>query len=269
MSEVIKIQSLLSDMWKDYINLNPEAKSIHDLFISKGETVVNDHIALRTFSHPKTSIEVLAKPFLDCGYVEKDDYEFIEKKLYAKHYEHSDTSLPKVFISELLYEKLSEKAQVVINSLIDQIDDEFMSDFSIPMKGRPWDISSKLYNFLKEESEYASWMAAWGFRPNHFTVFINKLTSFDDVEDINVFIKENNFNLNTSGGEVKGSKEVYLKQSSTLAYNHSVSFSDRELVIPSCYYEFAKRFTRENGELYNGFVAKSADKIFESTDKGQ
>jgi len=36
--------------------------------------------------------------------------------------------------------------------------------------------------------------------------------------------------------------------------------------IPSCYYEFARRYEDKNGELYGGFIAKSADKIFESTD---
>jgi hypothetical protein len=37
--------------------------------------------------------------------------------------------------------------------------------------------------------------------------------------------------------------------------------------IPACYYEFAKRYPDADGKLYSGFIAKSADKIFESTDK--
>ena len=44
-----------------------------------------------------------------------------------------------------------------------------------------------------------------------------------------------------------------------------VEFSDKTVAIPSCFYEFAKRYPMENGELYTGFVAASADKIFEST----
>ena len=35
--------------------------------------------------------------------------------------------------------------------------------------------------------------------------------------------------------------------------------------IPCCYYEFAKRYTQADGKLFRGFVAQSADKIFEST----
>lgn len=45
-----------------------------------------------------------------------------------------------------------------------------------------------------------------------------------------------------------------------------VKFSDGEFEIPGGFYEFAKRYELPNGELYKGFVAASADKIFESTD---
>ena len=77
------------------------------------------------------------------------------------------------------------------------------------------------------------------------------------------------FKLNSSGGEVKGSKEVYLEQSSILANNIEVSFQDGKLIIPACFYEFAKRYPMADGKLYQGFVAASADKIFESTNHGQ
>ena len=71
--------------------------------------------------------------------------------------------------------------------------------------------------------------------------------------------------LNTSGGEIKGSPEVCLAQSSTMADSMPVAFSDATVAIPSCFYEFAQRYAMANGELYQGFVAASADKIFEST----
>jgi hypothetical protein len=37
--------------------------------------------------------------------------------------------------------------------------------------------------------------------------------------------------------------------------------------VPACYYEFARRYPIANGELYQGFIAASADKIFESTNR--
>ncbi|MFP5459898.1 MAG: 2-oxoadipate dioxygenase/decarboxylase family protein, partial [Bacteriovoracia bacterium] len=112
-------------------------------------------------------------------------------------------------------------------------------------------------------------VAAFGYRPNHFTVFINALKSFADIQSLNVFLKEQGVKLNASGGEIKGTPAVYLEQSSTLANNIAVTFDDGELTIPACYYEFARRYPLASGELYQGFVAASADKIFESTSKGQ
>ena len=44
-----------------------------------------------------------------------------------------------------------------------------------------------------------------------------------------------------------------------------VNFKDGKRGIPSCYYEFAKRYSDSSGKLCQGFVAKFADKIFEST----
>ena len=44
-----------------------------------------------------------------------------------------------------------------------------------------------------------------------------------------------------------------------------VTFADKTVEIPSCFYEFAKRYEMPDGEIYTGFVAASADKIFEST----
>jgi len=102
---------------------------------------------------------------------------------------------------------------------------------------------------------------------NHFTVLVNALGTFDDLGQLNRFLVENGFELNTSDGEIKGSPQVYLEQSSTLADRVQVQFSDGAESIPACYYEFARRYPLPNGELFSGFVAKSADKIFESTDR--
>jgi hypothetical protein len=44
-----------------------------------------------------------------------------------------------------------------------------------------------------------------------------------------------------------------------------MEFQDGMFEIPGCYYEFARRYTDKEGNLFSGFIAKSADKIFEST----
>lgn len=264
-----KINQLFDAMWKDYIKLNPQAQKIVDLLKGEGNDVVNDHIALRTFNHPKVTIDKIAKPFTDHGYVEKQTYDFEEKKLFAKHFEHADSNLPKVFISELLLEHFSSGFQRLVESKIDQLDEETINKFDFMVEGRPWSITSEEYLKLQQESDYGAWLSAIGYRPNHFTIFVNALESFDSLETLNDFLKKNGFKLNDSGGEIKGSADLFLEQSSTLADAIEIEFTDKKMTIPSCYFEFAKRYPLPDGKLYQGFVAQSADKIFESTDRSQ
>lgn len=56
-----------------------------------------------------------------------------------------------------------------------------------------------------------------------------------------------------------------LEQSSTLADRIEVEFTEGKFVIPACYYEFARRYEQQDGNLFSGFIADSADKIIEST----
>lgn len=260
---------LLDHLWKDYVETNPPAQRIHDLFISKGESVVNDHIAFRTFDHPKINIDVLADVFTELGYKPAGAYHFLAKKLFARHYEHSNPDMPLIFISQLETGKFDERTQKTIQSFVNQIPENFADDPDFIWKGRPWLVRHTDYEELKQVSEYAAWMAAFGFRANHFTVSINHLRNFESVQQVNSFLKDNGFQLNDSGGEVKGSPDVFLEQSSTIASNTVVEFVDGKYTIPACYYEFARRYTKPDGKLFRGFVEGSADKIFESTNKGQ
>lgn len=261
------IDSLFTHLWNDYVTITPSAHKIHALLAGEeaSNEIVNDHVAFRTFNLGKTSLDKLAAHFLALGYEEKGQYNFEAKKLSAKHFEHADDTKPKVFISELRVEELSDTAQKIIHALVDQMDADAVNAENFLYSGKHWDISRADYDTLLSESEYAGWLAAWGFRANHFTVSVNHLTSTQSLTDVNTLLKEAGFVLNTSGGEIKGGADVFLAQSSTMADRAEVAFSDAPLSIPSCFYEFAQRYTLPDGKLYQGFVAASADKIFEST----
>ncbi|MCQ8878428.1 DUF1338 domain-containing protein [Pseudoalteromonas shioyasakiensis] len=260
------VNTLFDNLWQNYLEVTPSAVKVHELLGStQKDDVINDHIALRTFNHEKIGLEKLAAHFLAIGYKECGEYHFEAKKLYAKHYEYPDTTQPKVFISELLVEKCSEELQTIVNDMVANIDADTVSADDFLYSGPHWQVSSDTYKKLLSESEYAAWMSAWGYRANHFTVSINELAKFDNIEDVNHALKEAGFALNTSGGEIKGSPEVLLEQSSTLADDYAVEFSDGTMSVPSCFYEFALRYNKPDGKLYTGFVAASADKIFEST----
>lgn len=258
------VKSLFEKIWQNYLTVTPSARQVHQL-LGAGSDVINDHVAFRTFNLDKVNLAKLAKHLTDLGYVGSGEYHFEAKKLYAQHFEHADASLPKVFISELLVDKMSKPVQQIIHKIVDSLNADQVAQQDFLYSGAPWQISSSEYQTLLAESEYAAWLAAWGYRANHFTVSINHLTDFDTIEAVNAKIKQAGFSLNSSGGEIKGCHKVKLEQSSTLADKMQRRFSDKVVAIPSCFYEFAKRYPLDNGQLYSGFVTASADKIFEST----
>ena len=258
-------QVLFQSLWNDYIQrLCPSADKVHHL-LQENEPLINDHIALRTFNVAPLGIETLAKPFIDAGYKPCGDYEFESKKLVAKHFEHPDPKQPKVFISELKVNECSPELQAIVAKLVEQWDTDKLKGHEFLSGGRLWDLSFADYQLLAKESEYASWLAAHGYGANHFTVSVNQLDAFEEVKGVNDHLREAGFTINESGGEVKGSPDVLLEQSSTMADKVPVTFTEGTEMVPGGFYEFAKRYPMSNGELYPGFVAASADKIFEST----
>lgn len=261
-------EQLLAEMWENYIAITPSALKIHQLFEAKGETIFNDHIALRTYNDPRVNISVLEKPFLEVGYEAMGEYVFVEKKLFAKHYQHkTDKSAPKIFISELKLEECSELIQNSVKEILDSCEASVFADAELILKGRVWNtLSFEVYEQLRNESEYAAWMYVYGFCANHFTVNVNALKGFETLNSVNDFLESEGFLLNASGGKIKGTPEQLLEQSSTLADKRKTLFNEGIYEIPSCYYEFALRYADNSGQLYEGFIAASADKIFESTD---
>lgn len=257
---------LLDALWRDYVASTPQAELIHHILAERGEMIRNDHIALRTYGVPEIGIDALAAPFEELGWKARDRYRFEDKHLRARYWQHDDQELPKVFISELVVSELSPRAQATIGGLVAQLPAGFGTRRDLPYAGRPWQVTHAEYLSLLEESEYAAWVAAFGFRVNHFTIDIGALSTFPDLIALNAFLIEHGFTLNDAGGAIKGSPDDRLEQSSTRADSIEVAFSDARVRIPSCYYEFARRYPLPDGELFQGFVPSSADKIFESTD---
>ena len=260
----MKISDLLNHMWKTYTSLNPHIKEVLDLIESKENSkIINDHIALRTFNHNRVNKNKLAEFFINSGYNFVENLHFEKKRLDASYYIHPDKKLPRIFISELRIQDFSSEFQSKINAIIDGVDEKKLSDPMFLTNGIPWGKISYLdYKKIQEESDYAAWVLSHGYIANHFTVSVTDCTFFKNLKQINLFLKQNGFEINSSGGEVKGSSKIGLEQSSIMAKNIRVKFSDGYYEIPGCYYEFAFRY---NG--FDGFITNSANHIFESTNE--
>ena len=260
-------QDIFKRLWDIYTTQNPLTKKVYDLFVAEGETVINDHIAFRTFRHPLIGIDRLSKVFLASGYEFKGDYHFESKKLYAKHFEHSaDPDAPRVFISELKVEEFSPFLQETVKKWVNTIPADTLNSDDLIFSGNQSGVPSfGVYEKFRQESEYAGWLYVNGFCANHFTVSVNRLNKLNSIHKVNDFLKTNGFMMNDAGGEVQGTPEELLEQSSIKAGMVKFRFLEGDYEIPGCYYEFAKRYPESDGKLYSGFIAKSADKIFEST----
>lgn len=263
----MELNSIFDRLWDDYAAQNPSANKIFNLLEREGEAVVNDHIAFRTIDFKEINIDALATPFIRNGYVPSGEYIFEEKHLFARHFEKpADNTAPRIFISQLVLNDCSPFIREVFREAFLDVDRKKLNPDNLIFAGRIFNpISFRTYQMLREESEYAAWFYVFGFRANHFTVSVNALKKHDSINKVNDLLKRNGFVLNSSGGEVKGTPEELLQQSSTMADLVKVDFKEGTFEIPSCYYEFAQRFSDRDGKLYSGFIAKSADKIFEST----
>ena len=254
-------------LWNDFVQIAPQAAAIRLRLEQTGERVENDHVAFRSFARAPIRISDLEPHFLAMGYAALDDYVFSDKHLRARAYVQAGQ--PRIFLSELIVEKLSPWAQGVIEASLAHIDATRATRPDVFWAGRLWPpIAFSDYERLAEESEYAGWLLALGMHANHFTVSVNALSRIDSIHGILDFVESAGYPLNVSGGRVKGSAEVLLEQGSTLADRAQVEFAGGEQhTIPTCYYEFALRYPDASGRLYEGFVPASADRIFESTDR--
>ena len=253
-------------LWEDFADMAPQAAAIRDKLEARGEQVSNDHVAFRTFNLSPLNLSELEPHVLNLGYRLLDEYRFTDKHLRARAYVCAGS--PRIFLSELLCEELSDWARAFIEGLVSQTPPEFADGPEVFWAGLPWAAPAFAdYERLSDESEYAGWLAALGLRPNHFTVSINHLSTLKNVPDVLAFVEAAGYRINEAGGRVKGTRADLLEQGSTLADRINVAFADDRHVIPSCYYEFALRYPDREGRLYEGFVPASADRIFESTDR--
>lgn len=259
-----RLESFFEKAFERYSENTPSVLKINKLLQDEGEQLVNDHIALRTLNLKGVSAKELGEFFIHFGYEEKGQYDFPAKKLKAYHFEKE--GFPKVFISELLVESFDKKSKALLEAFISTIPKQTSVE-ELFEREKFWELSIEDYEYLCSKTEYGAWVGAWGFRPNHFTVLVNSLKKFTSLEALNLFLKQKGFLLNSSGGEIKGSREELLQQSSIMADRSMVEFKEGMREVPSCYYEFALRFKDKEGELYEGFIAASADKIFESTNE--
>lgn len=292
MTNIHKLHFILHGLIRRYKARVPDVEKVINAMINAGvienaSNIENDHIAFRTLKVPNLGVASLEKIFMHYGYNKKDYYYFPAKKLNAWWFAPPIDDLPRIFISELRVEDLSEQAQYIIHTYtnvvkqdpVDQLDlsdpvavDEFLHHALWPLP------TLNHYQTLLNESEYAAWTILNRYYLNHFTIAVHPLKEgYNTIQRFNAFLENNGIVLNDSGGKIKISADGYLLQSSTVAEMVMQDFAGgEEKLIPGSYLEFAERKVLPDfkhlstGSIMRqhrreGFEAANADKIFEST----
>jgi len=253
--------------------------------VGSRDEIENDHIAFRTMGVPQLGMRSFEKIFLALGYQKRDPYYFAGKKLDAFWYAPPTEKHPRIFVSELRVEDLSEEAQRIIRSYTDEVAKDPVDSLDLTdgetidrfLHSGLWRLPTwEDYSRLLEESEYAAWVIYNRYYLNHFTISVHNLKApHETVEGFNNFLEDLGVKLNDAGGKTKVSPDGLLLQSSTVAEMVDAEFADGQRHrIAGSYVEFAERRVLpefagvspvERRHRRDGFEAQNADKIFEST----
>lgn len=291
-----KLNYILDGLMRRYKERVPDVKKILDALIERGvineyDDIENDHIAFRTMGVPQLGIQSFEKIFLHYGYIKKEYFHFEGKKLNAFWYAPPNNAMPRIFVSELRVNDLSETAQKIIYSYTNEIASDPVSSINLNdekavdefLHSSLWRLPSwSDYNTLLNESEYAAWVIYNRYYLNHYTISVHNLKQgYNTLQEFNDFLQSIGIKLNNSGGLIKTSPDGLLLQSSTVAEVRTAQFAGGEAhEIAGSYVEFAERrvlpqfahLDKSNikrQHLRDGFEAGNADKIFESTYSSQ
>ena len=284
------IEFIVSQM-EGYTKNCSSYQSIRDL-ISK-ETGVdqlqNDHVAVRGFSNDHTLRRFESILTYGNAYRKMDTYDIPEKHLIANWYSPLYTELPRVFVSELQTVRLPSKERSIIDRCF--VDNAHPSDTETDINVlidytnsrshcNPQVVEYNDYMCLIKVSDYAAWTLIHGHRINHMTISVHDLSShFDQFAKFLDFLESYGYNLLRNPYRIQLSHDKLLEQASIVSDVELLTFEDGATAeVPGTFVEFIWRhfitqninyslqFTKYFPKLRrDGFEAKNASKIFEST----
>lgn len=291
---------LIDKLWRQYIGRVGYANQYADLVSEKGGKTVIDHIAFRTFNahtgEQPEGIRAIRHILNFLGYKPVSKYSFAKKKLKATHFEHTNESFPKIFVSQLEVNELPDWAQVAINSTVMNttylISDkslellrileengalpseaaDYLVDDLLQYFRRPWNIPQKVDVLkLNDISQYGAWVLLHGNSVSHFAGLVNlqEVKEWPDLETTAKALSEAGVPMNEHIEDALGGK---LMQIATPAVKEEVKVKGEtgieKMMWTYAYFELVQRgFTEENGtpKLFSGFLSEQSNHFFDTT----
>ncbi|MGH2705818.1 MAG: DUF1338 domain-containing protein [Actinomycetota bacterium] len=241
-------ERLLELLWARYESEVPYARQ----FVELAGAFRNDHVAFRSLKRPGGGVELLGHVFERLGWRRAGGYEFPDTHLDAIYLAHPH-GLPRVFLSQLLVERLPGEARRILEEIpreppppteVEELADWF-SGPQAPV--READLLA-----LDSVSQYGAWVLAFGRKVNHFTA------SVDDIEAWDLRLREAGVPMKPG---IEGPQEGPLRQTATLAAPLPVRVEGGgERHRPYAYLELAQRRPG-----FDGFLGAQARRLFDMT----
>jgi Domain of unknown function (DUF1338) len=251
MSVTDRARQLLDLLWDRYVQDVPYART----FLSLCETpFANDHVAFRSLRRPGSGIAAFRSVFARLGWRDGGVYTFPDAHLEAIHMSHPD-GLPRVFLSELVAEQLSPRAQAILAKLPADPpppasdDPAALAAWFVPPSAPPGEDDLLA---LEAESQYGAWLLAFGRKVNHFTASVPEVELWQRrLADAGVPMKS----------EIEGEPGTVLRQTATRAASLSIPLAGgRTRAWPYAYLEIAERHAG-----FDGFLGPQARQLFDMT----
>ncbi|MGM3308462.1 DUF1338 domain-containing protein [Anabaena sp. WFMT] len=285
------IAQMFSILWQEYSSRVSYARIYQQMITNAGGIVANDHIAFRSLrlvvdnnqGKINLGIDYLGKFFTSLGYISSGEYSFPQTHLYARYYSHPQQekfNLPKLFISELIVDELPDNIAQLIQQTVNQsphfpkIDDLEINQLP-QVFTRPWQPPHRsVIEKVNQVTQYGAWVLLHGYAVNHFTGYVNhqNTATYPDIDSTAIGLTNLGVPMKA---EIEGNIASGLRQTATQAVTELVTVIDdqnrAEIHIPwtYAYYEIAQRYQVEvtpgNYQLFDGFLGKNAQQLFEMT----
>lgn len=292
------LAQLFDRLWARFRERVEHVAAYEQIIAAHGARFVNDHLAFRTFAcqQPHVGVCSLARMFEALGYRAAGVYTFEDKLLQALHYQHPNSHLPKLFISELQVWRLGTAArQIVSRTLvqhrpaldlnvlaqlvrIEDVDErrwaELLETCRDWIETLPWQPPLKQDVLaLNDESQYGAWVLAHGYNVNHFTSLINShgVDSLADMERTVAALRAAGVPLKA---EIEGQPGTLLRQTATTAAVIDIAVREQEHVTSMpwtyAYFELAERGLVTDPQSgmqrrFEGFLGNQAAQLFDLT----
>ena len=288
-------QHIIQSLWDRYDKAIPY---IGQLF--HGQAFTLDHFAIIDLPSQCSGIPHLKKIFGELGFLQKGSGYLPEKQndfLWMAHSavekQKAEHSTPQTVIADFRLNELSPATRKIITKYTGAVKGFDYAGFNQLAKdaqegnqiaenrlattviqelwSRPWGLpTTRDYLAVKEENQLLAWVLLHGRKVNHFGVSIHLNPRYQSLEGFNIDIIGSKFvKLNNFAGEIKGSKECGIEQSSTLGREELTPTADGEVMANNCFIEFVWRFPINDnpaywGDYYTGFIPKNANNVIES-----